>query len=78
MTLTESSRGLIVQGLRTKKQTRKWLAEKMGLDKSWSTRLFNGQIKSSQAFRRIMGLDDRGLKPLRGVPTRIDQLAGRT
>lgn len=37
----------------------------------------NGQIKTSQAFRRVMGLDDRGLKPLRGVPTRLDQLAGK-
>lgn len=46
MTLTEASRGLIVQGLRTKKESRKWLADQMGLDKSWSTRLFKGEIKS--------------------------------
>jgi len=35
----------------------------------------NQQIKTSQAFRRLMGLDDRGFKPLRGVPTRVDQFA---
>ena len=37
----------------------------------------NSQIKTSQAFRRLMGLDMRGLKPLQGVPTRLDQLAGK-
>lgn len=34
----------------------------------------NGQLKSSMAFRRIMGLDHRDFKPLRGVPSRIDPL----
>jgi hypothetical protein len=32
----------------------------------------NGVIKTSMTYRRAMGLDHRGLKPLRGVPTRID------
>lgn len=58
MTLTESSRGLIVQGLRTKKQTRKWLAEQMGLNKSWVTRLLNGEIKS---------LTDEQVEKLQGI-----------
>jgi hypothetical protein len=34
----------------------------------------NDQIKTSQIYRRVMGLDDRGFKPLRGTPTRLDQL----
>lgn len=58
MTLTESSRGLVVQGLRTKKQTRKWLAEQMGLNKSWVTRLLNGEIKS---------LTDAQVEQLQGI-----------
>lgn len=36
----------------------------------------NGQIKASQVFRRYMGLDDRGMQPLRGVATAMDALAG--
>lgn len=34
----------------------------------------NGQLKTSVAFRRFMGLDDRGFKPLRGEATRLDSL----
>lgn len=34
----------------------------------------NGQIKTLSLYRRAMGLDHRGLKPLRGTATRIDQL----
>jgi hypothetical protein len=36
----------------------------------------NGQIKSTQIYRRVMGLTHRDLKPLRGVPTQIDQALG--
>lgn len=38
----------------------------------------NDQIKTSMIYRRVMGLDDRGFKPLRGTATLLDQLAGRT
>src|SRR5262245_5551183 len=34
----------------------------------------NSLIKTSQVYRRVMGLDRRDLKPLRGVPTRLDGL----
>ena len=34
----------------------------------------NGQIKTSQIYRRVMGLDERGFKPLRGTPTLIDSI----
>jgi hypothetical protein len=46
MNITESTRGLVLQGLRTKKQTRNWLAEKIGVHKSWVTRFFSGELKS--------------------------------
>lgn len=38
----------------------------------------NDQLKTSAIFRRAMGLDDRGLKPLRGTPTLLDGLTGRS
>ncbi len=37
----------------------------------------NDQLKTSQAYRRFMGLDNRGLKPMRGTPTLLDQQTGR-
>lgn len=37
----------------------------------------NGQIKTSQRLRRVAGLDDRGLAPLRGASTRLDRVGGR-
>lgn len=38
----------------------------------------NDQIKTSKVYRRFMGLDDaRGFKLLRGLPTALDQMAGR-
>lgn len=46
MNVNESVKALILQGLRRKKQTKIWLADQMGLHKSWATRLLNGQIKS--------------------------------
>jgi len=46
MNITESVRALVLQGLRTKKQTRSWLSEKVGQHKSWATRFFAGDIKS--------------------------------
>jgi hypothetical protein len=36
----------------------------------------NGQIKTSQVYRRIMGLDRRDLKPLRGATTTVVGQAG--
>lgn len=38
----------------------------------------NDQIKTGSVYRRIMGLDRRDLKPLRGMTTLIDQIAQRT
>lgn len=38
----------------------------------------NDQIKTSMVYRRVMGLDDRGFKPLRGKATLLDAIAGRT
>ena len=38
----------------------------------------NDQIKTSVVFRRVMGLDDRGFKPLRGASTQLDQMAQRS
>lgn len=35
----------------------------------------NSLIKTSTLYRRVMGLDRRDLKPLRGVPTALDALA---
>jgi len=46
MNINESTRALVLQGLRNKKETRQWLAEKIGVHKSWVTRFFNGQVKS--------------------------------
>lgn len=46
MNITESTRGLVLQGLRNKRQTRNWLAEKIGVHKSWVTRFFSGELKS--------------------------------
>ena len=46
MDVTEPTRALVLQALRKKKQTRVWLAEQLGLNKSWATRFFNGQIKT--------------------------------
>jgi hypothetical protein len=37
----------------------------------------NDQLKTSSIYRRAMGLDDRGLKPLRGTPTLMDDRVGR-
>jgi hypothetical protein len=37
----------------------------------------NDQLKRSNVYRRIMGLDRRDLKPYRGGATLLDQLAGR-
>ena len=34
----------------------------------------NSQLKTSLLFRRAMGLDDRGFKPLRGAPTELEKL----
>lgn len=36
----------------------------------------NEQIKSSQAFRRLMGLDDRGFKPFRAPAEKLSTLVG--
>lgn len=38
----------------------------------------NDQIKTSKVYRRWMGLDHRDQKPLRGSPTLMDQVVGRT
>lgn len=38
----------------------------------------NDQLKTSAIYRRAMGLDDRSLHPLRGTPTLLDGLTGRT
>ena len=38
----------------------------------------NDQLKTSSLYRRVMGLDRRDLKPLRGTPTLLDQEVGRT
>lgn len=38
----------------------------------------NDQIKTSTIYRRVMGLDRRDLRPLRGTPTDLDTLAGRS
>lgn len=38
----------------------------------------NSLIKTSTVYRRAMGLDQRALKPFRGVPTELDQIAGVT
>lgn len=37
----------------------------------------NDQIKTADSYRRVMGLDDRGFKIFRGLPTQIDALSGR-
>jgi hypothetical protein len=37
----------------------------------------NSQIKTSQIFRRVMGLDDRGFKLLQGTPTQLDRLVSK-
>lgn len=36
MNVNENGKALILQGLRKKKQTKIWLAEKMGMHKSWA------------------------------------------
>lgn len=36
----------------------------------------NEQIKSSQAFRRLMGIDDRGFKPFRAPAEKLSALVG--
>jgi len=56
MDITENVKGLILQGLRKKRQTKVWLAEQMGLNKSWATRLLNGQLKTLS--------DDHAEKPV--------------
>lgn len=58
MDITENVKALILQGLRNKKQTKLWLAEEMGLNKSWATRLLNGQLKtlSDDQAEKIMKL----------------------
>lgn len=38
----------------------------------------NDQLKTSAMFRRIRGLDWRGMKPLQGTPTLLDPIVGRT
>lgn len=70
MNITESTRGLVLQGLRNKRQTRNWLAEKIGVHKSWVTRFFSGELKSLtdpqvEALQdaldiRFFGLDVKG------------------
>lgn len=61
MDVTENVRSLILQALRKKKQTKVWLAEQMGLNKSWATRLLNGQLKSlsddhAEKLMKILGI----------------------
>ena len=46
MNVTESVRAIVLQGLRNKKETRAWLSEKVGQNKSWATRFFAGEVKS--------------------------------
>lgn len=60
MNVTESVKALILQGLRKKKQTKIWLAEQMGMHKSWATRLLNGQLKtvSDEQAEQLMGILD--------------------
>ena len=69
MNVTESVKALIIQGLRKKKQTKIWLAEQMGLHKSWSTRLLNGQIKtlSDDQVEKIMHILEISFFKLRRV-----------
>jgi hypothetical protein len=43
MNITPNVKALILQGLRRKKETKVWLAQQMNLNKSWATRLLNGQ-----------------------------------
>jgi len=60
MNINENVKALILQGLRKKKQTKVWLAEQMGLNKSWATRLLNGQLKtlSDEHAEKIMRILD--------------------
>lgn len=46
MNVTENTRATIVQSLRRKSMTQSELAEKMGMGKSWVTKLLNGTLKS--------------------------------
>lgn len=62
MDITENVKALILQGLRKKKQTKVWLAEQMGLNKSWATRLLNGQLKTlsddhAEKIMKILGIE---------------------
>lgn len=62
MDINENVKGLILQGLRKKKQTKVWLADQMGLNKSWATRLLNGQLKSlsddhAEKLMKILGIE---------------------
>lgn len=45
MDVTENTRALILQAIRTKGLTQTALAEKMGYGKAWVTRLLNGALK---------------------------------
>lgn len=58
MNVTESVKALILQGLRKKKQTKIWMAEQLGVHKSWTTRLLNGQLEtvSDERAERLMVL----------------------
>jgi hypothetical protein len=60
MNMNENAKALILQGLRKKGQTKIWLADQMGLHKSWATRLLNGQIKTldDDQVERLMSLLD--------------------
>lgn len=62
MNITDNVRSLILQGLRRKKQTKVWLAEQMGLNKSWATRLLNGDLKTlsddqAEKLMRLLGIE---------------------
>lgn len=69
MNVNENVKALILQGLRKKKQTKVWLAEKMGLNKSWATRLLNGQLKtlSDEHAEKLMEILDIEFFTLRRV-----------
>jgi len=62
MNINENVKALILQGLRRKKQNKVWLAEQMGLSKSWATRLLNGQLKTlsddhAEKLMRILDIE---------------------
>lgn len=67
----------MIQGLRKKKQTRKWLCDQLGVDKSWATRFINGKqntIEEDRMFEleRILDIKFFDLKrPKRGQLTKM-------